>query len=699
MKNTKEIAIDFLKNNQFKEGISLLSVAIESSKNDSSLYFYRAEANYALNKIPFAINDINRAIEINSKSALYFKTRGGYYFDLKNWEDAIKDFSQSLEIKSDDHDCRWMRSYSFAAINDLNNSLHDAEILCSLNSKKNEYFGQKGYCLLQLGKFSDSIKAYEEAIKLCDTKIEYFNDLGFAMINNYIETGDPSLLDSAIKAFDSALKIDNLFADSFYRRGWTKYLLAVYYINNDFAFEFVPHILPDNSTSGNNLGIHIVDNLEPLLKSALIDLFRSLDLYELNRKPYSYYRIAQCFSLDNKKANALKFINEALKLQSTNDDFLKFKNNLLAKINNPLTNEGFPKCKNCESLDDVQDFSGPLWWCKTCGHSINYLGNCVSDDCTICDSNDFEGNNFPRCKACGDANDVSDPGGSYWWCSHCEHSIDQDGDCVSDECETCAKENESVDISESIDNEIDFPECKTCGDANDVSDPGGSYWWCSHCEHSIDQDGNCVSDECETCEKDPFIAMSGPFYLFFDTETTGVPRDWKAPITKFDNWPRIVQLAWLIYDSNGTQILKNEFIIKPSDFEIPIEASNVHGITTEYALEHGTPIEDVLLKFEKHCEKSKYLIAHNINFDSKVTSSEYLRILSRNPISKLEKMCTMESSTNYCKIPGNYGYKWPKLSELHVKLFGVDFEGAHDALADIEATAKCFWEMRKLKLI
>ena len=63
------------------------------------------------------------------------------------------------------------------------------------------------------------------------------------------------------------------------------------------------------------------------------------------------------------------------------------------------------------------------------------------------------------------------------------------------------------------------------------------------------------------------------------------------------------------------------------------------------------------------------------------------------------KLCTMKSSTGYCKIPGNYGYKWPKLSELHLKLFGEDFEEAHDASADINATEKCFWEMRKIGLI
>lgn len=59
----------------------------------------------------------------------------------------------------------------------------------------------------------------------------------------------------------------------------------------------------------------------------------------------------------------------------------------------------------------------------------------------------------------------------------------------------------------------------------------------------------------------------------------------------------------------------------------------------------------------------------------------------------------MKSTTDYCAIEGYYGYKWPKLSELHIKLFGYDFEEAHNAAADIDATAKCFWELRKRKLI
>ena len=301
--------------------------------------------------------------------------------------------------------------------------------------------------------------------------------------------------------------------------------------------------------------------------------------------------------------------------------------------------------------------------------------------------------NTSQCQTCGDS--IYEPGGANWWCIRCEHLIDKEGNYISDECQTW----EIIDSNENSDDEKVLPECKTCVNSNDVRDSGGSYWRCEHCDHTIDQEGNCVSDECEACDKSALNDENGPFYLFFDTETTGVPNDWKAPITNFDNWPRIVQLAWLVYDSQGNQISKNEYIIKPNGFEIPSDASNVHGITTEFALKIGESIEEVLLKFEQHCKKSKYLIAHNINFDSKVIGSEYLRILSRNPIYNLEHLCTMESSINFCKIPGNYGYKWPKLSELHIKLFGVDFEGAHDALADIEATAKCYWKMKKLNLI
>jgi|SRR5690554_2101196 len=188
-------------------------------------------------------------------------------------------------------------------------------------------------------------------------------------------------------------------------------------------------------------------------------------------------------------------------------------------------------------------------------------------------------------------------------------------------------------------------------------------------------------------------------YLFFDTETTGLPRNWKAPVTDLNNWPRLVQLAYLYQDSNGNKISGGDFIIKPEGFTIPTEASRVHGITTARALQEGQSITSVLQEFNSLIKQAKYLVAHNISFDENILGSELIRTGMQNTLPAKAKICTMQRTTDFCRLPGPYGYKWPRLDELHYKLFKTDFAGAHDAAVDVTVTAKCFWELKRLRII
>ena len=185
-------------------------------------------------------------------------------------------------------------------------------------------------------------------------------------------------------------------------------------------------------------------------------------------------------------------------------------------------------------------------------------------------------------------------------------------------------------------------------------------------------------------------------YLFFDTETTGLPRNWKAPVTDINNWPRLVQLAYLYYDGSGNKISGGDFIIKPEGFTIPLDASRVHGISTERALREGQSISSVLSHFNSLVGQATYLVAHNMSFDEKIIGAEFLRNGMPNSIQPKSKICTMKKTTNFCAISGPYGYKWPKLSELHYKLFRTYFDEAHNAAVDITATVKCFWELKRL---
>lgn len=186
-----------------------------------------------------------------------------------------------------------------------------------------------------------------------------------------------------------------------------------------------------------------------------------------------------------------------------------------------------------------------------------------------------------------------------------------------------------------------------------------------------------------------------PYYLFFDTETTGTPLDYNAPASKILNWPRIVQIAFISYDIEGNELESGEHLIKPENFIIPSNSTAIHGITNEKALDEGQPLDIVLNKIHQHIKDSECVVAHNINFDSKVLGAEFIRNEMTNIIEEKKKICTMQETIEFCSIKNAYGNKWPKLSELHFKLFADNFENAHDAMSDIRATAKCFWELKK----
>jgi len=188
-------------------------------------------------------------------------------------------------------------------------------------------------------------------------------------------------------------------------------------------------------------------------------------------------------------------------------------------------------------------------------------------------------------------------------------------------------------------------------------------------------------------------------YLFFDTETTGLPANWKAPVHDLSNWPRLVQLAWLLYDSSGSLLFSANHIIRPEGFTIPAGSSCIHGITQERACRDGSPLAAVLTEFFSYLNESEVLVAHNISFDENIVGAEFLRQNMPNLIPSKKRICTMLKTTNFCKLDGPYGYKWPKLSELHYLLFQSDLAEAHNAAVDIQATAKCFWELKKRGII
>lgn len=196
-----------------------------------------------------------------------------------------------------------------------------------------------------------------------------------------------------------------------------------------------------------------------------------------------------------------------------------------------------------------------------------------------------------------------------------------------------------------------------------------------------------------------YIKKQNRTILFFDTETTGLPQNYNAPINDTSNWPRLVQLSWIVAEEDGTIIRERDYIIKPEGFIIPKDSSDVHGITTERASNEGVGLYDVLDEFLKDLNTSDYIVGHNIDFDVKVVCCELYRNNVNNALYSKRRICTMKSTTDLCKIPGKYGYKYPKLQELYKKLFNRNFVDAHNSAADVKATFECYLELKKKNLI
>ncbi|MCB9191544.1 MAG: 3'-5' exonuclease [Flavobacteriales bacterium] len=218
--------------------------------------------------------------------------------------------------------------------------------------------------------------------------------------------------------------------------------------------------------------------------------------------------------------------------------------------------------------------------------------------------------------------------------------------------------------------------------------------------------------------------------VFLDTETNGLPINWDAPATDTDNWPRLVQIAWIVCDSKLNVVDHYSTTVFPEfGVEIPDSSVKVHGISERRACFRGTGRHHVLWKFVSVMEKAEYIIGHNIDFDLNVIRAEIERynqkqleeaekeaarnseryqdeddyeyedfadndepdLIEESFLDDVEIICTMRSTTDWCGIEDpNGSYKWPTLEELYFKTCKKQLSNIHDARVDVFALRECF---------
>jgi DNA polymerase III epsilon subunit-like protein len=213
--------------------------------------------------------------------------------------------------------------------------------------------------------------------------------------------------------------------------------------------------------------------------------------------------------------------------------------------------------------------------------------------------------------------------------------------------------------------------------------------------------------------------------LVFDTETTGLPKTKLLTKEVLHLLPFIVQLSYVIFNTstNTIETIQDHIINIPLDISISSESSNIHGITKEISLSKGKSLKEVLFQFIEYYESCDLLVGHNLTFDVNMLKMETMRLIqssvyfeklyleeflekliieSNNSINNNKHFCTMKESIDFCNVKaidkkGKEYIKFPKLSELHEKMFGYIPKNLHNSLHDVLICLRCFYQIEYKK--
>lgn len=181
------------------------------------------------------------------------------------------------------------------------------------------------------------------------------------------------------------------------------------------------------------------------------------------------------------------------------------------------------------------------------------------------------------------------------------------------------------------------------------------------------------------------------YFLVIDTETSGLPKKWDAPYTEKNNWPHVLQIAWLIYNCEGQLVKKENHYLKSNNFKITKASTKIHHLTIDFLQENGEDRQTVFEKFGNDISTySPLIIAHFAELDYCMVSAEYHRLGITNALAHSFFFCTLKASAAYVKNPT---FHFLKLNVFYKTLFKKRPENLHNALVDAQLTAEIFFHL------
>lgn len=207
--------LTYNRNKVWKDDLTLWNDVVSKSPNLARAYLNLGSAYFNRNELDKAIDNCNRAIELNPKSLpmAYFYC-GLAHDKLYQWDRSVVNYSKSIEINPEFYQSYANRAIAYANLNELDKAIADFSIIIKKDPINARNLFNRGNAYMNLKQWKESITDFSRAIEI-DPK---YTD---AYCNRAIVSGNLNEPEKAISDFSKIIEIDPKFIKAYKNRAIT----------------------------------------------------------------------------------------------------------------------------------------------------------------------------------------------------------------------------------------------------------------------------------------------------------------------------------------------------------------------------------------------------------------------------------------------------------------------------------------------
>jgi tetratricopeptide (TPR) repeat protein len=251
------------------DAINDFNRAIELDPENADAYCNRGYAKSSKGDLDGAILDYSQALEIDPKNAWAYGNRGLARGDKGDFDGAIADDNQALSLRPNWPQVYNNRGREQARKGNLDEAISDYNQAITLNPEDAIAYENRGNAKSRKSDLNGAITDWTQAISLNPTNAITYNSRGFAEYQN-------GNVDASIADFDQAIKLDPNYARPYGNRGNAKFERGD--LDGAVADFDQAIILPGTNDAGIFMDRGVVNYLDRHPQDALADFQKAAEL-------------------------------------------------------------------------------------------------------------------------------------------------------------------------------------------------------------------------------------------------------------------------------------------------------------------------------------------------------------------------------------------------------------------------------------